>query len=310
VANKVFPIGYSHYRSAERVQELMQDDKMLLIDCRITPWSERPEWREESLRKQYGERYRSAGAFLGNAMHEINKKMRQAEGIWPAPQRAMIRIAQPALGIKGLTMYLDEGKDLILLCGCSQYENCHLHVIVELLWQKRPEVQVFRGNRQLVPEGSISALSIWEPYASWLANPQWFKDGIPPKRYENRDWFTSYRGPILLHASKTFDKKALKYWSEEFEGLEGLVPTREEYHSGAIVGIADLVDIVQESDDPWFQGTYGWKLANARPIKPIPYRGDRGLFDVPLSVLHGLPQEPKVPLLLDTGPLDREDAHA
>lgn len=51
-------------------------------------------------------------------------------------------LANPSVGIKGLVMYLREGYDLIVLCGCSDFQSCHRHLIVELLRGAMPEVEV------------------------------------------------------------------------------------------------------------------------------------------------------------------------
>ena len=133
----------------------------------------------------------------------------------------------------------------------------------------------------------MKCLSIRQPYATWLANPQQFlAAGIPVKRIENRDWATRYRGPLLIHASKSFEADAFPAWKRRLPGLALCASVnRRDYPAGAIIGIADLVGCVDESDDPWFCGTYGFVLANARPIEPIPYRGSLGLFDVPDEVI-------------------------
>lgn len=109
-----------------------------------------------------------------------------------------------------------------------------------------------------------------------------------PKYIENRDRdFTGgYRGPVLIHQSKTFEEGAIDHWSWQFGKLGNAVSLNsKDYPLGAIVGKADLVDVIEDSDDPWFVGRYGIVLANARPIDPIPYRGTLGLFEVPESVL-------------------------
>ncbi len=132
----------------------------------------------------------------------------------------------------------------------------------------------------------IKCLSIYQPYASWLADPARFlASGVPPKRLENRDWATRYRGPLLIHASKQFEDSAF-IWAARFPNLASCVSReRAAYPAGAIVGVADLVDCVSVSDDPWFCGEYGFVLANARPVGPAPYRGAPGLFDVPYAVV-------------------------
>jgi hypothetical protein len=135
---------------------------------------------------------------------------------------------------------------------------------------------------------TILCLSIRQPYAMWLSNPALFESvNVPIKAIENREWNTPYRGPLLIHASKTFEHEAINYWIDGiFPELATVVPLLSQgYPTGAIVGIADLVDVVWRSNDPWFVGSYGFVLANARPLKPIPYRGQLKLFPVPRSIV-------------------------
>lgn len=141
---------------------------------------------------------------------------------------------------------------------------------------------------------TIRCLSIRPPYADWLANPQRFIDAkIKPKRIENREWSTHYRGPLLLHSSRQFEENAIEYWMyQRCPQMRGVwSEQKKDYHFGYIVGIADLVDVVTESTDLWFVGTFGFVLANACPVEPIAWRGSLGLFSVeiaqlPLNVQH------------------------
>ncbi len=57
---------------------------------------------------------------------------------------------------------------------------------------------------------------------------------------------------------------------------------------GCIVGEADIVDCVRESKSPWFEGPYGFVLANPQAYKePIPFKGRLGFFEVGnLSLKH------------------------
>lgn len=137
-------------------------------------------------------------------------------------------------------------------------------------------------------QGNMRCLSIQQPYAMWLSNPILFTGvGVPAKTIENRTWCPVIRGKILIHASKTFDHDAIPYWIDGIypELAEVLPLFSREYVKGAIIGIADLVDVVTESNDPWFTGPYGLVFANARPLEPIPYRGQLNLFPVPRAVL-------------------------
>jgi hypothetical protein len=252
------------------LDRLMTQPQMLLIDTRFSSKSWRGEWREKALREKYGKRYRWAGAYLGNVNFEGGQ----------------IALADPETGIQGLRRYLDEGYDLLLLCQCPDYHTCHRKVIVDLLLQQIP-VEVIQPELATTGRESIMALSIRQPFTHWLSNPARFlQAGIRPKTIENRDWSTRYRGPLLLHASATFDHDAIASWIGRCPELEHVIPLDEKaYATRAIVGIADLVDVVCQSDDPWFVGAYGFVLANARPLEPIPYRGQLKLFSVPASLL-------------------------
>lgn len=83
--------------------------------------------------------------------------------------------------------------------------------------------------------------------------------GIKP--IENRSWTTAYRGPLLIHAGLLWDNDVPLHARVD----QGATRPPE----GGIVGIADLVDVVTESDDRFFVGPYGWKLAHARRL-PFP----------------------------------------
>lgn len=138
----------------------------------------------------------------------------------------------------------------------------------------------------------VLCISIRPPYATWLANPQRFIDAkLPPKTIENRDYDITrgYRGPILIHQSKTFEHDAIDGWSRRIPGIAKLFSMEQQgYPHGAIVGTADLVDVIEDSEDPWFVGDYGLVLANAQPVYPVAYRGLPSLFSIPMDVVEQL----------------------
>lgn len=117
--------------------------------------------------------------------------------------------------------------------------------------------------------GEVKALSIRQPWASLIVA------GI--KDVENRTRATKHRGPVLIHAAKSFDL-ALGYLPE------GLLNTsiRDLPHS-AIIGQADLVDCVQGHPSSWAEeDEWHWVLANPKAFDtPVPYPGRLGLFDAP-----------------------------
>ena len=142
-------------------------------------------------------------------------------------------------------------------------------------------------------DGHMPALAFQQPWL-WLILKGYkkaYKEDTD--QLENRDQYYSYRGPLLLHASKTFDQQGDRgdgfiLWSQyQRMGCPTSMPRRiEEYSHGGIVGVADLVDVVPASESPWFVGRYGLILRNVQPLNFVGYRGELGLFSVPLSVFH------------------------
>jgi hypothetical protein len=119
----------------------------------------------------------------------------------------------------------------------------------------------------------LRALSVRQPWAWAILHGG--------KDVENRTWSTSYRGPLLIHASQTLDRDAASFLSRF--GVEpdnygpGCLAT------GAIVGRVELVDCVQNADSPWAQpDCWHWILADPEPFEtPVPCKGMLGLWTPP-----------------------------
>lgn len=124
----------------------------------------------------------------------------------------------------------------------------------------------------------MKCISIRQPWAWLIVNG--FKD------VENRTRRTSHRGPVLIHASLTRESFPFAYFYNTY-GVNKLMRT-DELHLGGIIGIAEIVDVVTESNSKWFHGPVGYVLANARPLPFTPYRGQLGLFEVPDVVVKQL----------------------
>jgi hypothetical protein len=63
-------------------------------------------------------------------------------------------------------------------------------------------------------------------------------------------------------------------------------PRADDLITGAIIGVVEIVDVVERSTSKWFQGPYGLVLANPRPLtKPIPVNGRLGLWEVPSEIV-------------------------
>lgn len=118
-----------------------------------------------------------------------------------------------------------------------------------------------------------TALSIRQPWAYFI-----LRCG---KDVENRDWFTRFRGPVLIHAAKTMTRADYEY-AVDFAKSIGVadIPSMQQLERGGIIGAADINDCVIESDSPWFFGKYGFILSNIRPLPFMPCKGQLGFFEV------------------------------
>ncbi|GCE32104.1 hypothetical protein KDA_75880 [Dictyobacter alpinus] len=265
----IYPVGYSARYALQRVDTLMQQPHVRLVDLRCNPTSQFSQWRRKTLERVYGAAYYWAGASLGNRNYDNDLP---------------IELLDPEPGIARLCEFLQQGDRLILLCQCPEYRVCHRAVVVRLLQQAMPSLQVVQPETLPEVQG-YWGLSIRPPYSYWLANPTRLMElGLPPKTLENRGWTTRFRGEILLHSGTTVEPGAFAYWKRIIPGLECLTPTQG-YPRGAFIGRARLADVVTSSRDVWFCGPYGFVLEDAQPIEPIPYPGALKIFEVPRSII-------------------------
>lgn len=114
------------------------------------------------------------------------------------------------------------------------------------------------GLVERVEAGEIKALSIKQPYPHHI-----FHGG---KDVENRDWPTKGRGWFIIHAGVSKSE------------LDMEEPTEAAMPRGGVVGMARIVDCVQQMDSHWFFGRYGFVLRDAFPLPLIPCRGQLGFF--------------------------------
>ena len=132
----------------------------------------------------------------------------------------------------------------------------------------------------------VKIISVRQPWA-WLIV-------AGHKDIENRTWRTSYRGPLLIHASQAMEEDDFpmqRQWIKE-SGI--VIP--EDLPRGAIVGAATLTDVhdwasppytgsvpgqVKYSPSPWFEGPYGFEMADAVEFaESIPCRGQLSIRDI------------------------------
>ena len=120
----------------------------------------------------------------------------------------------------------------------------------------------------------MQALSIRQPWA-WLITHG-------HKDIENRTWHTACRGPVLIHTGQRLDDDA-DYARDLASEIGVAMP--QDLPLGGIVGMARIIDCVTYADSPWFCGTYGFVLADARPLPFVACPGRRKVFQVNPSIL-------------------------
>lgn len=126
----------------------------------------------------------------------------------------------------------------------------------------------------------MRALSIRQPWAWHILNSG--------KDIENRDWPTSFRGRVLIHASKSMTKTEYEngrdpLWASGGPTIE--LPDPADMGFGGIVGSVEIVDCVTQSDSPWFFGRFGFVLRDPKLLPFLPWKGRLGFFDVPEAAL-------------------------
>jgi len=101
------------------------------------------------------------------------------------------------------------------------------------------------------------------------------------KDIENRDWWTEFRGPFLIHASKTLERGVAGDLASDFAiPFEIIVPAENSLPLGGIVGMANLVNCVSRSSSQWFFGRRGFVLQDARPLPFVAAKGALGFYRI------------------------------
>lgn len=138
----------------------------------------------------------------------------------------------------------------------------------------------------------MKALSVRQPWAWLIVNG--YKD------VENRNWrigrhsqhgfYRSQRADfsvklpcrVYVHASKLDDPDAWSFImiTAPRDVYGRLVTVHATLPRGTLIGEVDIVDCVTQSGSPWFEGPYGFVLANPKAYdKPIPCKGKLGFFE-------------------------------
>ncbi len=130
----------------------------------------------------------------------------------------------------------------------------------------------------------MKVITIKQPWATLI------QEGL--KEYEFRSWKTNYRGPILIHAGKGIDKKAM----EKFSYLN------LDYPKGCIIASANLTDTLivddnfkkmlkKKNKDVYdniltvdnAKPIYAFKLENVKKVNQVSVKGKLSLWEYDLK---------------------------
>lgn len=119
------------------------------------------------------------------------------------------------------------------------------------------------------------ALSVRQPWAWAIIHGE--------KDIENRSWQAvnhglRQRGRIAIHAAKGMTREEYEDASEFIRATSGYCPDAHELYRGGIIGSVEVIDVVSQSDSPWFFGPRGLVLRAAKPCDFIPAVGALGYF--------------------------------
>ena len=135
----------------------------------------------------------------------------------------------------------------------------------------------------------MRAISLHQPWASLIAH------GLKGVETRGPRPAKRYRGPLLIHAAKTWNAEAWIRIQRAFPHvLDPFVGDDNPFPLGAVVAAVRVVDVREMTEGwiaeqtplevavgDWRPGRYGWVLEGVeRPQIPVPLRGYQGLFHV------------------------------
>ena len=125
MANKLYTLGYkdwSFYDFLDKVKEL----EVMVIDVRFVPKAYVAFWDTAHLGKTLKENYMHVPA-LGNRNYNDSSKP--------------IQISNMEMGADIVIEEMNSGKDCLLLCACSDVNECHRKVVSEYI-QKKTDCEI------------------------------------------------------------------------------------------------------------------------------------------------------------------------
>jgi hypothetical protein len=137
----------------------------------------------------------------------------------------------------------------------------------------------------------MKAINLDQPWAELILSGR--------KTIELRTRRTSHRGLLGIRATKTVLEDVCRSYNLK----------ADELGTAAILGTVEVVEVIQLDEDNWRvlrdkhlvetpapgRWRYGWCLTNPyRLVKPIPYRGMPGMFDLPDEIADQIVQQMKI----------------
>lgn len=130
----------------------------------------------------------------------------------------------------------------------------------------------------------MKTLTVRQPYAQMIV---W---GV--KHYETRSWSTKYRGGLMIHAGKAWQKaeRELCQHPDIQAVLDAHETAANDLVRGAIIGFCNVVDVIPVEDlgeidrlerqlGFYQPGNYAWLLDGAKTIDPVPAKGSQGFWE-------------------------------
>jgi len=123
----------------------------------------------------------------------------------------------------------------------------------------------------------MRAMTVRQPWAWQIIHQR--------KDVENRtrNIAGQYRGPVAIHAAQKYDDDAMARLPMH---APPWITEPRVFYPGIILGVVDLVDVVEDSTSEWAQPSLKHLvLANPRPVRDvIPARGALGLWTPSLDL--------------------------
>jgi hypothetical protein len=127
----------------------------------------------------------------------------------------------------------------------------------------------------------MKILSVWCPWAQLIL--------CAGKDVENRGWMTTYRGPLVVHASKgnhtprEVAELLGRLVAERMitRALADVIAHRVPDDRGKVIGVVNLVGAKRSSTSRWWvPGQVALELADPKLFdEPIAHRGEQGMRD-------------------------------